>query len=55
MLELNSIWNSVPAELRKINTFQIFKLDMKALRSTNCPCRIGKDSIENLGFVNIAS
>ena len=33
------IWNSIPAELREINSFQVFKSEIKALRPTNCPCR----------------
>ena len=49
------IWNSIPAELRGINSFQVFKSEIKAWRPTNCPCRLCKDYIESLGFVNIAS
>ena len=36
------IWNSIPAKLRGINSFQLFKSKTKALRSNNCPCRICK-------------
>ena len=49
------IWNSSPAELRGINFFQVFKSEIKSWRPTNCPCRVWKNHIENLGFVNIAS
>ena len=49
------IWNSIPVELREINPFQVFKSEMKPWRPTNCPCRLCKKYIENLGFVNIAS
>ena len=49
------IWNSIPAELRGINFFQVFKSEIKSWRPTNCPCRVWKNHIENLGFVNIAS
>ena len=49
------IWNSIPAKLREINSFQVFKSKIKALRPTNCPCRLCKSYTENLGFVNIAS
>ena len=49
------IWNSIPAELRGINSFQVFKSEIKAWRPTNCPCRLCKNYIGNLGFVNIAS
>ena len=49
------IWNSIPAELRGINSFQVFKSEIKAWRPTKCHCRICKNYIGNLGFVNIAS
>ena len=49
------IWNSIPAELRETNSFQVFKSEIKALRPTICPCRLCKNYIENLSFVNIAS
>ena len=50
------IWNSIPVELREINSFQFFKSEIKALQPTNCPSRLCKNYIEkNLGFVNIAS
>ena len=49
------IWNSIPAELREMNSFQVFQSEIKTLRPTNCPCRLCKNYIENLGFVNIAS
>ena len=47
------IWNSIPAELRGINSFQVFKSKIKAWRPTNCPCRLSKNYTEKLGFVNI--
>ena len=49
------IWNSIPAELRGINSFQVFKSEINAWRPANCPCRLCKYYIGNLGFVNIAS
>ena len=49
------IWNSIPAELREISYFQAFKSEIKAWWPTNYPCRLCKNYIENLGFVNIAS
>ena len=49
------IWNSISAALREINSFQVFKSKIKALRPTNCRCRLCKNYIENLSFVNIVS
>ena len=51
----SEIWNSIPAKLREIDSFQVFKSEMKAWQPTNCPCRLCKNYIENLGFINIAS
>ena len=49
------IWNSVPVELREINSFQVFRSEVNAWRPRNCPRRLCKNYIENLVFVNIAS
>ena len=49
------IWNSIPAEFRETNSFQVFISEIKAWRPTNCLCRLCKNYIENLDFVNIAS
>ena len=49
------IWNSFPAELREINSFQVFKSEVKAWRPTNCSCILCKIYIENLRFVNTTS
>ena len=49
------IWNSIAAELRGINSFQVFESEIKAWRPTPCCCRLCKNYIENLGFVNITS
>ena len=49
------IWNTILAELRGINSFQVFKSKIKVWGPTNCPSRLCKNYIENLGFVNIAS
>ena len=49
------IWNSIPAGLRGINSFQVFKSEIKAWRPANCSCRLCQNYIGNLDFVNIAS
>ena len=49
------IWKSIPAELRGINSCQVFKSEIKAWRPTKCHYRLCKNYIGNLGFVNIAS
>ena len=49
------ISNSIPAKLRELNPFQILKSEITAWRPTNGPCRLCKNYIKNLGYVNIAS
>ena len=49
------VWNSISAELREINFFQVFKSEIKPLQQTNCLCRLSKNYIEYLGFVSIPS
>ena len=49
------IWNSIPFELRKASSYQIFRSEIKRWRPTNCPCRLCKNYIGNLGFINRSS
>ena len=49
------IWNSIPSELRKTSSYQIFRSEIKRWRPTNCPCRLCKNYIGNLGFINTSS
>ena len=36
------IWNSILTELRELYIFQVFKSEIKAWRSTNCPLDYSK-------------
>ena len=47
------IWNSLPLTLRNIYSFSEFKFLIKNWEPTNCPCRLCKNYIPNIGFVNI--
>ena len=51
------ILTSIPVKLREINSFQVFRSEKHGDKQTapNCPCRLCKNYIENLDFVNIAS
>ena len=49
------IWNSIPFELRKASSYQIFRSEIKRWRPTNWHCRLCKNYIGNLGFINISS
>ena len=49
------IWNSIPFEIRKASSYQIFRSEIKQWRRTNCLCRLCKNYIGNLGFINTFS
>ena len=49
------IWNSIPFELRKASSYQIFRSEIKRWRPTNCPFRLCKNYIGDLGFTNMCS
>ena len=51
------VWNSIPAKLREINSFQFFKSEIKALVTTQQTALVdyAKMYRENLDFINIAS
>ena len=49
------IWSSIPFELRKASFYLIFRSEIKRWRPTKCPCRLCKNYIGNLGFINISS
>ena len=47
------IWNIIPLEIRNSTSIEKFKLKIKKWKPINCPCRLCKDYIPNLGFVEI--
>ena len=49
------IWSPIPFELRKASSYQIFRSEIKRWRPTNCTCRLCKNYIGNLRFINISS
>ena len=49
------IWNSIPFELRKASSYQFFRSEIKPWRPTNYLCRLFKNYIGYLGFINTSS
>ena len=45
------IWNSVPARLRNMENFCEFKKEIRKWKFENCPCRLCKEFVENIGFI----
>lgn len=48
------IWNSIPIEIKNTESFEDFKRLIKKWKPENCPCRLCKDYIPNVGFINIS-
>ena len=47
------IWNSVPLEIRHSESLKLFCKKIKKWKPVNCPCRLCKDFLNGVGFVNI--
>ena len=45
------IWENLPLNLREAETLPIFKSKIKDLRNIHCTCRLCKDFVPNLGFL----
>ena len=45
------IWELVPPVIRQIDTFSGFKKALRKWKPTNCPCRIYKTYLPNVGFL----
>ena len=46
------IWDLVPIELRNLTSLNAFKSKIRSWSTQQCPCRLCKKYINNLGFVN---
>ena len=49
------IWNTLPLEIRTIESLHEFKKVIRRWKPTHCPCRLCKMYIHNLGFVSLFS
>ena len=47
------IWTLIPNKLKSASTLVEFKQKIKKWKPTNCPCRLCKVYIKNLGFVEV--
>ena len=48
------IWNSLPTDIRNIDSLEQFISKIKKWKPVNCPCRLCKTYVKNLGFVNVS-
>ena len=45
------IWDIVPIELKEVKTLSAFKSGIKNWWPENCPCRLCKQHLANIGFI----
>ena len=45
------IWDIVPFELKELTSLNAFKKNIKKWQPKNCPCRLCKQYMSNLGFI----
>ena len=47
------IWNLIPEELKNITSLNILKKEIRRWKPKNCPCRICRNYVDHLGFVEL--
>ena len=45
------IWQLLPSEFKDLNTVSAFKAAIRKWKPNNCPCRLCKTYIGNVGFI----
>ena len=45
------LWDLVLNSLTEISSFEVFKLAIKKWKPENCPCRLCKVHVRNVGFL----
>ena len=45
-------WNNLPSEIRNSDSLYLFKIKLKSWKPNHCPCRLCKDYVNVVGFVN---
>ena len=45
------IWDLVPPELKELESLDIFKKKVKSLTFANCPCRLCRIYVPEVGFI----
>ena len=49
------VWNIIPTEITSIKKLSMFKETIRKWKPVDCPCRLCKTYIPNVGFANIAT
>ena len=45
------IWDMIPAKMKQVQTVSCFKTKIRKWIPTNCPCRLCKNFVPNLGYI----
>ena len=45
------IWNMLPDKLKNANSLEVFKASIKSWKPENCPCRLCRLYVQNVGFI----
>jgi len=48
------IWNSIPSEIKELNSLNAFISKIKNWKPKNCPCCLCKEYLGGVGYVNIS-
>ena len=51
MNQHHKIWEQTPAEIKNKEFLNGFKREIKKWKPTECPCRICRTFVPNLGFI----
>ena len=46
------IWKIVPEDIKKLTSVEQFKKQIRQWVPTNCPCRLCKIYVQNVGYMN---
>ena len=47
----NKIWSIIPIDIKNAPTLKLFKEKIKLWRTNNCPCRLCKTYVQQVGFI----
>ena len=49
----SKIWNLLPINIKDSENLNIFKSNIKSWKPGNCPCRLGRLYIADIGFIEL--
>ena len=49
------LWNTIPNEIKNVASLAIYKTKIRQWKPQYCPCRLCKNYIHGIGFVDIAN